>query len=355
MENPMRSFLSPYPLSGLAGAIGLVLSGQSTPAQTVEQFYAGRQVTLIIGNAVGSGYDAIGRMVARHMGKYLPGDPKFVVQNMNGAGGIIAANYMNTIAAKDGSVIAVTNREAIFDPLFSGESSKANYDSRKFLWIGTPNQEIGMAYATTASGLKTIEDAMKREVVVAAAGVTSGSAVFPRLVNALIGTKFKIVPGYPGSMEAMLAMERGEADARVTSGWAGPETTQGMQWVKEGKATLLLQIGINKDSRYADVPNIMDYAKSDEQRSLMRLLFIGQTMGRPFFGPPGVPTDRANALREAFVKTMNDSEFKKEADDQKIDLSPLSGAEMQAIVEQLYDTPKPLLQKAVDISASAQK
>src|SRR5262249_45938202 len=192
-------------------------------------------------------------------------------------------------------------------------------------------------------------------VVVAAAGVTSGSAVFPRLLNALIGTKFKIVPGYPGSMEAMLAMERGEADARVTSGWAGPETTQGMQWVKEGKATLLLQIGINKDARYAEVPNIMDYAKSDEQRSLMKLLFIGQAMGRPFFGPPGMPADRAQALRDAFVKTMNDPEFKREADDQKIDLSPLSGAEMQLIVEQLYDTPKPLLQKAIDISASAQK
>jgi tripartite-type tricarboxylate transporter receptor subunit TctC len=339
---------------GLA-ALLVTRSGQPALAQTVEQFFAGRQITLIVGNAAGSGYDVIGRMIARHMGKYLPGQPKIVVQNMPGAGGIIAANNANTVAAKDGSVIFLTNREAIFDPLFSGAGSKANYDARKFVWLGTPNQEIGMAYATTRSGVKTIEDAMKREVVVAAAGATSGSAVFPRLLNALIGTKFKIVTGYPGSMDAMLAMERGEADGRVTSGWAGPETTQGMDWVKQGKAVLLMQIGVDKDPRYADVPSVMDYARSDEQRRLMELVFIGQALGRPFFAPPGVPADRAKALQDAFRRAMDDDEFKKEADDQKIDLSPLFAPEMQAIVEKIYDTPKPLLEKAIEISAAAQK
>ena len=337
--------------------VGLALVSTSTivSAQPVEGFYAGRQVSLIIGNAAGSGYDVIGRMVGRHMGKHIPGNPKLVPQNMNGAGGITAANHVNTIAAKDGSVIALVNREAIFDPLFSGSDSKANYDSRKFVWLGTPNQEIGMAYAMTARGVKTIEDAMQRELVVAAAGATSGSAVFPRLLNALLGTKFKIVTGYPGSMDGLLAMERGEADARVTSGWAGPETTAGMELVKQGKVALLLQIGINKDPRYPDVRSIMEFARTDEQRTLMELLFIGQSLGRPFFAPAEVPADRAIALQTAFMKTMDDAEFRREAEEQKIDLSPLDGPAMLKIIERVYATPKPLLEQAIKISAAAQK
>ncbi len=333
----------------------LALASAPTQAQTVEAFYTGKQISLIIGNAAGSGYDVIGRMVGRHMGKYIPGNPKLVPQNMNGAGGITAANHVASIAAKDGSVIGLVNREAIFDPLFSGAESKASYDPRKFIWLGTPNQEIGMAYAMTARGVKTIEDAMQRELVVAAAGATSGSAVFPRLLNALIGTKFKIVTGYPGSMDGLLAMERGEADARVTSGWAGPETTAGMELVKQGKVVLLLQIGITKDPRYPDVRSIMEFARTDDQRTLMELLFAGQALGRPFFAATEVPADRSAALQAAFMRTMEDPEFKREAEEQKIDLSPLDGAAMLKTIERVYATPKPLLEQAIKISSAAQK
>ena len=336
-------------------AITVALSSSVAFGQTVEAFYTGRQISIIIGNAAGSGYDVIGRMVGRHMGKYIPGNPKLVPQNMNGAGGITAANYVAAVAAKDGSVIATVNREAIFDPLFSGSDSKANYDPRKFIWLGTPNQEIGMAYAMTARGVKSIEDAMQRELVVAAAGATSGSAIFPRLLNALLGTKFKIITGYPGSMDGLLAMERGEADARVTSGWAGPETTAGMELVRQGKIALLLQIGINKDLRYPDVRSIMEFAKTDEQRTLMELLFAGQALGRPFFAPAEVPPDRAAALQAAFMRTMDDPDFRTEAEEQKIDLSPLDGAAMLKTIERVYATPKTFLDKAIAISAAAQK
>jgi tripartite-type tricarboxylate transporter receptor subunit TctC len=324
-------------------------------AQTVEQFYTDRQVTLIVGNAAGSGYDVIGRMVARYMGKHLPGKPTFVVRNMPGAGGITATNHMNTVADRDGSTIAVVGREAILDPLFSGDASKAVYDSRKFVWLGTPNQEIGMAYAMTKSGVKTIQDVMQREVTSAAAGATSGSAVTPRLLNALIGTKFKIIMGYPGSMEAMRAMESGEADARVTSGWAGPETTAAMEWVKEGKAVLLLQIGVSKHPDYPTVPLVMDLAKSDADRKVMELIFVAQQLGRPFFGPPGIPADRATALQTAFARTMEDPDFRKEAEAQKIDLSPLLAKDMQAIVDRVYGAPKDLIQRAVEVTALAKK
>jgi tripartite-type tricarboxylate transporter receptor subunit TctC len=336
-------------------AIAVLVASQPARAQPAERFYPGRQMVLIVGAAAGSGYDVIGRMVARYMGNYLPGKPSFIVRNMPGAGGVVAANYMNSVADKDGAAIAVVGREAIFDTLFSGAQSKANFDARRFLWLGTPNQEVGMAYAMTASGIRTIDDAKKREVAVAAAGATSGSAVFPRLVNALIDTRFKIISGYTGSMDALLAMERGEADARVVSGWAGPETNAVMEWVGRGKANLLLQIGINKHSGYPNIPHIMDLAKSQDDRKLMELLFAGQAVGRPFFGPPGVPADRGRALQEAFARTMDDPGFKSDAEKQKIELTPLLADDISRIVTQVYDTPTALLERAIQISATAQK
>jgi tripartite-type tricarboxylate transporter receptor subunit TctC len=347
---------SPFMRATILAAFSIVASaGEPAAAQSVAEFYTGRQMILIVGSPPGDGYDTTGRIVARYMGKYLPGQPKFIVQNMTGAGGITAANYANTIATKDGSTIVVVNREAIFDPVFSGDATKANYDSRKFVWLGTPNQEVGMAYVMSDRGAKTIEDARRRELIIAGNAPTSGSSVMPRLLNALIGTKFKIVTGYGSSMDALLAMQNGEADARVTSGWTGPETTAAMDLQRRGKINLLLQIGVAKDSRYPDLQSIMEFAKTDEDRRLMELLFIGQSLGRPFFAPPGVPADRAAALQSAFMRTMDDPEFRKDAGDQEINVSPLFGPEMLKIVEGLYATPKPLLQKAIDMSAAAQK
>jgi tripartite-type tricarboxylate transporter receptor subunit TctC len=336
-------------------ALTALLASQAAWAQPAEQFYPGRQMALIVGGAAGSGYDVIGRMVARYMGNYLPGRPSFIVRNMPGAGGVVATNHMNAVAEKDGATIAVVGREAIFDTMFSGAQSKANYDPRRFLWLGTPNQEVGMAYAMTSSGVRTIEDAKKREVVVASAGAASGSAVFPRLLNALIDTKFKIISGYTGSMDALLAMERGEADARVVSGFAGPEANTVTAWVAQSKANLLLQIGINRHPDYRDVPHIMDLAKSEDDRKLMEVLFAEQAVGRPFFAPPGVPADRGRALQQAFVKTMDDPGFKSEADKLKIELTPLVADDMARIVRRVFDTPKPLLERAIQISAAAQK
>jgi len=335
-------------------ALLLLVASEPARAQPAERFYPGRQMVLIVGGAAGSGYDISGRRVARYMGHHLPGKPGFIVRNMPGAGGVVAANHMNSVADRDGATIAVVGREAIFDALFSGAQSKANYDSRQFLWLGTPNQEVGMAYAMTASGIKTIEDAKKREVAVAAAGATSGSAVFPRLVNALLDTKFKIISGYTGSMDGLLALERGEAEARVVSGFAGPEANAVMAWVEQGKTKLLLQIGINKHPGYLTIPHIVDLAKSEDDRKLMELVFVGQALGRPFFGPPGIPADRSRALHQAFARTMEDPGFKSDADRQKIDLTPLLADDMSRIVTQAYNTPKSLLERAIKISAAAQ-
>ncbi len=345
-----RAFL----INGLAFA-ALSVTGISASAQSVENFYSGRQVSLVVGSAAGSGYDVIGRMVARHMSRYLPGQPTIVARNMPGAGGIVATNHVENVADSDGSVIAVVGREAIFDPVFSGSSSRAKYDPRKFVWLGTPNYEIGMAYAMTASGVSKIEDAMAREVTVAAAGATSGSAVTPRLLNALIGAKFKIITGYPGSMDAMQAMERGETEARVTSGWGGPETIRAMEWVSQGKAKLLLQVGVRRHPAFASIPSLLDYAKTDEERQLIDLMFVGQELGRPFFAPAGVPKDRAAALQKAFADTMNDANFKAEAKAQRLELSPLLGNDVAKILDRVFNAPPGLIQRAVDISAAMRK
>ena len=338
----------------LLGAFGLSpIANVGAHAQSVEQFYAGKQITMVIGGAAGSGYDIIGRMVANQFGKYLPGNPRVIVRDMPGAGGIIATNFINSVAEKDGTVIAVVGREAIFDPLFSGADSKANYDARKFVWLGTPNREVGMAYAMTKSGVTSIEDVQKREVTSAASGATSGSAVSARLLNALLGTKFKIVTGYPGGSEALLAMENGEVDARVVTGFAGPEAIHVNGWISKGQAKLLLQLAVKKHPGYPNVPLIMDYAKSDADRSLMELMFIGQELGRPFFAPPGVPADRAKALQDAFARTMDDAEFQREAKD--YELSPLLAADLQAVVDKVYGFPKETIQKGIDIIAFTAK
>lgn len=350
----MTRFLSHHAATALVvGSLGVALMQVEASAQSVESFYAGRQITIYAGSTPGSGYDAIARLVSKHMGKYIPGQPTFIIKNMPGAGGVVATNFVNNVAEKDGSVIAVVGREAILDPIFSDRKSQAKYDPRKFVWLGTPNQDIGMAYAMTVSGVRNIQDAMKREVVVAASGVTSGSAVLPRLLNALIGTKFKIVTGYPGASEAKMAMERGEAEARVLSGFTGPDHT--IAWVHAGKAVLLLQIAVHKDPRFSDVPNIMEFAKSEDEKKLYELLFIGQSLGRPFFAPPGVPADRAKVLQEAFQKTMRDPEYLADSAAQYFDNTPLFADEMLAIVNKVYDAPKPILEKAIALMAVPEK
>jgi tripartite-type tricarboxylate transporter receptor subunit TctC len=329
--------------------LGLSVSG----AQTAKEFYTGKQIDIIVGTATGTGYDTYARLFARYMPKYIPGEPKIVVKNMPGAGGIVAANQVAVSAPRDGSVLCLPLREAVLDPLLSGSSSSARYDPRELVWIGTPTQEIGMIYVSTASGVKTIEDAMSREVLVAAGGATSGPAVFSRLLNAVIGTKFKPILGYVGTSDAMVAIERGEAEGRVTSGWGGPETVTVHDWISKGKARLLLQIGVNKSPDYPNLPHVMDFAKSADDRKVLEFLFAGQAFGRPLFAPPGIPADRAAVLKDAFNKVMNDPDLKAEALKSQLGHSPLTGDEMKALIDGVYSTRTDLKNRGIEIYRTA--
>ena len=329
----------------------------SANAQTAAEFYNNRQMTMIIGTTVGGGYDIFGRMFARHMGKYLPGgSARFAVKNMPGAGGLVATNHVSTIAERDGATIAVVNREALLEPLLSVNATQAKFDPRRFAWLGSPNLEVGMIYVSTASLIRSIDDARRRESTLGtSSGSNSPGAFVPRLLNELIGTKFKVITGYPGSMDAILAMERNEVDGRYSPGWAGPEANKVNDLVAAGKARLIAYLNPDSHDAFKHIPNVMDLANSLENRQVLGILLSAQGLGRPFFTPPGVPADRVKTLQNAFMATMKDAEFLAEAAAQKFDIEAISGPDMAAYLDRLYATPAPLLKRAIDMTTQAQK
>lgn len=336
---------------------GAFILASPAVAQTAAEFYNNRQMTMVISTTVGGGYDIFGRMFARHMGKYLPnGNARFVVKNMPGAGGLVGTNHMYNLAERDGSTIAVVNREALVEPLLAVDATQAKFDPRNFKWLGSPNLEVGMIYVSTASGIQSIEDARRRETTLGtSSGGNSTGVTVPKLLNELIGTKFKVITGYPGSMESILAMERNEVDGRYSPGWAGPEANKVNDLVAAGKARLIAYLNPDNHPAFKDLPNVMDLANSPENRQILGIVLSAQGLGRPFFAPPGVPADRVKALQGAFAATTRDPEFLIEAAAQKFDIEATSGPDMAAYIDRLYAIPAPLLKRAIDMMARAQK
>jgi tripartite-type tricarboxylate transporter receptor subunit TctC len=341
-------------------ALGLWAAGilaTSVHAQTAAEFYRNRQMTMVISTTAGGGYDIFGRMFARHMSKYLPGGTaRFVVKNMPGAGGLIGTNYMSNIAERDGSTIAVVNREALLEPLFTLVGSQAKFDPRRFTWLGSPNLEVGMIFVSIASGIRSIDDTRQRETTLGtSSGANSTGVTVPRILNTLIGTRFKVIPGYPGSLETILAMQRGEVDGRYSPGWAGPEANTVNDLVAAGKARLIAYLSPEDSAQLGDLPNIMQFAKDSDSREILRIVLSAQGLGRPFFAPPRVPEDRARALQEAFAATMSDPEFLAEAAQQKFEIAPIAAATMAGYVDRVYATPAPLLKRAIEMMNQAQR
>ena len=252
-------------------------------AQTATEFFNNRQMTMVIGTTVGGGYDIFGRMFARHMGKYLPGgNARFAVKNMPGAGGLVATNHMFNVAERDGSTIAVVSRETLTEPLLSTERTQAKFDPRRFVWLGSPNLEVGMIYVSTASRVRSIADAQQREATLGtSSGANSTGVTVPKLLNVLIGTKFKVITGYPGSMESILAMERNEVDGRYSPGWAGPEANKVNDLVVVGKARLIVYLSPDDSPAFKDLPNVMGLATTPEYKQILGVVLSNQGLGRP--------------------------------------------------------------------------
>jgi tripartite-type tricarboxylate transporter receptor subunit TctC len=327
-------------------AVAAGLSASAASAQSPAEFYKGKNVDLYIGYSVGGGYDVYARIVARHMGKHIPGNPTVVPKNMIGAGSLVLANWLYNVGPKDGTALGIIGRGTGFDPLLGKKG--AQFDATKFNWIGSANNEVSVCVAWHTTGIKKIEELYGKELTVGGTGASADTDQFPRVTNSVLGTKFKVVTGYPGGSDVGLAMERGEVMGRCGWSYSSVKTTH-PNWLAEKKVNLLVQLALAKHPELPDVPLIVDLAKNDEQKQILKIIFARQVMGRPFLAPPNVPPDRVAALRKAFMDTMNDKDFVAEAEKAQLEITPVSGDELQKLVQELYATPPQIAQKAGEL------
>jgi len=306
-------------------------------AQSPADFYKGKNIDLYIGYSAGGGYDVYARSLARHMGRFIPGNPTIVPKNMPGAGSLVLANWLYNVAPKDGTAFGIIGRGTAFDPLLG--STKAQFDAAKFNWIGSMNDEVSVCVAWHTTGITELEQVKHNELTVGGTGPAADTDQFPKVLNATIGTKFKIIAGYPGGNDIDLAMERGEVMGRCGWSWSSVTATH-QNWIDEKRINVLVQLSLSRHPDLPNVPLIMDFAKSNEEKQIFKLVFARQPMGRPFLMPPGIPADRMVAVRKAFMDTMKDGEFLADAEKMKLEINPVSGDAVQEIVQQVYQTPK---------------
>ena len=327
---------------GLMAAVIPALAAGAAQAQSVEEFYRGRTMPMIIGFSTGSGYDIYARALARHMGKHIPGNPTLIAQNMPGAGSQRAAQYLYSVAAKDGSVLGTISRSMPVEPLLGD----AQFDGRKFSWIGNIANNSSLCATWHASGIKTWQDVITKSFVLGGEGPGADLDNFAMLLKNVFGAKIKLVSGYPGGSEVNLAIERREIDGRCGWSWDSIRSTR-LEWLRDNKINLLVVFSLDKAADIpADVPLILDKAQTDEQRQILRVHLAAQALGRPFAAPPGIPEDRKAALRAAFDATMKDRDFIAEATRLRLEVSPTRGAEIDRLLAAIYATPADIIDKA---------
>jgi len=318
----------------------LLLSTSPLSAQSAADFYKNQSINILIGGTPGGGFDTASRTMAAHFGKFVPGNPRVQAQNMPGGGGLVVGNHLYNVAAKDGTVLAYVGPIAI-DPLLN-PGGNARFEATKFNWIGSLGNTHSMLALWHTAPAKTIDDLFKVETIVAGTGAASTTDTFPKVMNATMGTKFKLITGYQGSQETYVAIERGEAHGRFSS--IDAIITSVPHFIKEKKLNIIMQASLKRHVDYPDIPTAVEVAKTQEQKQAMNFLFAPSEAGRPIAAPPGVPADRVKALREGFAKMIADAEFK--ADMSKRGLDPsgtMPGEEVQALYAQVYDTPKAVI------------
>ena len=334
----MRQFLT-----AAAAMLSIAARADVAAAQSVEAFYKGNRVTINIGYTPGGVYDIYARTIARHLGKHIPGRPTVVPVNMPGAGSMKAANYIYAQAPKDGTHIAVFARGLAMQPLL--DDTGVQYDATRLNWLGSPASEVSVVFSWHSKPFKTVADLKAREMVVPATGTGADSAIFPFVMNGVLGTRFKVVTGYPGAAETMLSIERGETDGSAATSW-GNFVTARAGWVRDKKVNIILQLAMRKLSALGEVPLIMDLPTSEEDRKVLELIFVRQSMSYPFVAPPDVPPARLRALQRAFELTLNDPEFLADAKQQKLEVEPVGGDEIQALVRGVYASPPAVITRA---------
>lgn len=316
-------------------------------AQSVESFYKGKTVDMFIGYSAGGGYDTYGRIVARYMGKHIPGSPNMLPKNLPGAGSLLLVNQLYNTLPKDGTVIGIFARAAAWEPLFGNQQAK--FDPTKLNWLGSGNNEVSICGFWHTAGLTSTEQFMTTPLVVGGTGPGADTDNFPLTLNNVLGTKLKLITGYPGGNDVNIAIERGEVQGRCGWSWSSVKSTR-PDWLSEKKIFIPVQFALAKHADLPDVPLVLDLAKTDDQRKILEVIFSAQPMGRPFATGPNVPAERVKALREAFDATFKDKEFLAEAEKAKLEIDPVSGAEVEAIVNKVAGMPQDLLKAAWEAS-----
>jgi len=331
-------------VSMLVSMLACMLAANGASAQSMEEHFRGKQIRLMIGSSAGGGYDLFARTVAAYWGRHIPGNPMFIPQNMPGSFSLQVANNVFSIAPKDGTVIGAVNPQIVTRAML--DPDRARFDARKFTWLGSALREYQIMVARTDAPVKTFDDAFSTPLIVGGSG--GADDTFPTLTNAVLGTKFKVVPGYPGTREVNLAMERGEVEANGAITWASIKATM-TAMLKEHRINLIVQFGLRKHPDLPDVPNALSFAKTDEQRAALLLLFATQEFGRPYIAPPDLPAPVAAALRDGFAATMKDPAFLEEAGRRGLDIDPTPVAEIDAVVGKLYATPPDTVQRVREV------
>lgn len=306
-------------------------------------FYEGKSLNFIISSAPGGGYDAIGRLVARHIVNHIPGKPSIVIRNMPGAGGIVAINHVYNVAPRDGTTIASIQNNTPFAPLLG--NAQAKYDVFQFNWLGSPSTETGLLVAWHTSSAKTLADIRKRDFIVASAGVGATESFYAHLFNATLGTRMKLIVGYPSATAAFLAMQRGEVEGYPSIFHSSLMAMQ-PNWIKDGMLRVLLQFGANKEPTLGDTPFASDLVKDPDDRALVQVGLADLAVGRPFVAPPGVPPERVAILRTALQATFADSAFLSDAKNSGLVVNhPRTGDELARVVKETYQAPAAIIER----------
>jgi tripartite-type tricarboxylate transporter receptor subunit TctC len=326
----------------LAFAIALAVS-LATPAHAQPVDLSGKTVTLAIATPAGGGYDLYGRMVARHIGRYLPGNPTVVPQNMPGAGSLIAANWLANVAPKDGTALAIIPSATLFENLLG--NPQARFDARTLRWLVSLNDYTAVAVAWHDTPFMSVDDLFNKEFLVGGNAAASDTTVWPLLLNALIGTRNKVVKGYPGTAGIALAMERGEVQGVIGDDWASIKANRAT-WLRDQKVRILMQMTTDKHADLPDVPLASEFAKDDENRRVLALFVARQKYGRPFLAPPGTPDAIVDSYQEAFAKLVSDADFVRDAEQAQLIIKVAPGAEVTALVASLHALPRTVIEKA---------
>ena len=343
MNFPAEKLSTPLGILGIAALTVLAVLASPALAQPAAAFYKGKTVTVWVGNSAGGGYDLYARAFARHWGKHLAGNPDFIVKNRPGAGSMLLTNELYNILPKDGTAVGVIGRGMPQEKLLGNDLAK--YDASKFTWIGSANNEVSVCVSWAKSGVARFQDMKTRGMIVGGTGEGADTDSYPKAMNKILGTKLKLVTGYPGGNEIMLAMERGEVEGRCGYSWTSAVSTHG-DWLRDKKMNVLVQIALDKHRDLPNVPLITDFAENAEDRQVLEFIFAGQVWGRPFLAPPGVPAERISALQDSFMAVTRDPAFIAEAAKLKLEINPVPGPEVARRIAILHKSPPAVMKRA---------